>query len=347
MGITICLLLTHNAEASRLDSYADIIEQSKKSVVNLRSDEIIRRDEKFDIKFFYGNDLSPIMKPYTPLGSAIIYDTRGHLVTSYTAIMGAKNIKAYFPKEKKSISVKVVAADRRSNVALLKLASTKGVKIRPAQMANSSGLKAGDNVLSLGNPFGQSYVATMGMIASTGNIVGGYFLDNFLNVDLAKDPGSNGGPLLDSRGRVVGLNALAQKTHSLHLATPSNQVKKIVKDLMTSGKVSRSWMGLVGENIVSTRQYSNDPNVHGVIVNNLIVGSPAQAAGMKIGDLVMQIDGDKVSSVSDLRRILSSKKPGTTVTVKLYRRNEGALEVNLSLAETPSARNLPSVEDIY
>ena len=105
-------------------------------------------------------------------------------------------------------------------------------------------------------------------------------------------------------------------------------------------------MGLVGENIVSTRQYSNDPNVHGVIVNNLIVGSPAQAAGMKIGDLVMQIDSDKVSSVSDLRRILSSKKAGT-VTVKLYRRNEGALEVSLSLAETPSARNLPSVEDIY
>ena len=90
MGVTICLIFTHNAEASRLDSYADIIEQSKKSVVNLRSDEIIRRNEKFDIKFFYGNDLSPIMKSYTPLGSAIIYDTRGHLVTSYTAIMGAK-----------------------------------------------------------------------------------------------------------------------------------------------------------------------------------------------------------------------------------------------------------------
>lgn len=343
-----CFQFNQKAEAARVNSYADIAEQAVKGVVNIRTTTYVRKDPALDLYHFFMNGTPPKLKGASSLGTGIVFDKSGHIVTNYHVIENAAEIEIFFSKSKKSVKAKMIGLDRKTDLAVLKIDQRH--RLTPLEFGNSSALKIGDVVLAIGNPFGFSHTVTSGIISAKGRVIGSGPFDNFLQTDASIHPGNSGGPLLDTRGRVIGINtAVSSEGQGIGFAIPANTASSIIRDLIKYGKVKRPWLGLVGENIVSAEAHEKEyqtSSVYGVIVSNLVVDAPAQKAGLRIGDLVVEIAGKQVTDLHELQRLLSNKNPNEKVSMRIYRRNKGFMNVNLTLEEIPDNRNLPSEVDL-
>ncbi|MBF0443396.1 MAG: trypsin-like peptidase domain-containing protein, partial [Oligoflexales bacterium] len=206
-------------------------------------------------------------------------------------------------------------------------------------------------VLAIVNPFGFPHTVTSGIISAKGRVIGTGPYDSFLQTDASIHPGNSGGPLIDIRGRVIGINtAVSSKGHGIGFAIPINMVVKVIQDLKKHGKVIRPWIGIVGKNILSTDELgsSYDPSgVYGVLIENLIVDSPAYKSGLQIGDLIMGLDNKKVTDINEFQRNLGEKSPSDRVTLKIYRRSRGFISIGIPLAVIPAPDELPSEKDLF
>jgi serine protease Do len=210
----------------------------------------------------------------------------------------------------------------------------------------------GDVVLAIGNPFGYAHTVTSGIISAKGRVIGAGPYDDFLQTDASIHPGNSGGPLLDVRGRVIGIaTAVSAEGPGIGFAIPINLAKTITRDLVRYGKVRRPYIGIVGKNILSADEIeggSDDPGgVYGVIIQNLIVEGPGHKSGLKIGDLIMGFDKDKVTDLNHLQRLMALKSPSDQVRLKVYRRGKGFSYTNVSLEEVPKATDLPVEKDLF
>ena len=307
------------------------------------------RNTKLDPYQFFLNKKPGNPEENSALGSGVIIDQGGYIVTNYHVIEGASTNEILFAQSKRKVGAKVIGSDRETDLALLKV--TPPFKLHPLDFGDSDAMRVGDIVLAIGNPFGFAHTVTSGIISAKGRVIGAGPYDSFLQTDAHIHPGNSGGPLIDIRGRVVGINtAVSAEGAGIGFAIPVNMVKYIVKDLKEHGKVIRPWLGVVGKNIVSADEIgdAHDPiGVYGVIIENLIVDSPAHKAGMRIGDLIMALDEHKVFDTNDLKRRLSAKAPKESVKVRIYRRNAGFIYNSIVLGVIPDASELPSEKDLF
>lgn len=342
--------LAAQAEARFYESFADVAARAIPGVVNIRTTQYVMNREGFvdPYQFFLKGGIPRPQKNHS-LGSGVLLDNQGYIVTNFHVVSGASEIQILFAENKKKVLAKVIGSDRKTDVALLKIAPQPN--LQPLDLGDSEKLRVGDIVLAIGNPFGFSHTVTSGIISAKGRVIGAGPYDSFLQTDAAIHPGNSGGPLIDVRGRVIGINtAVSAEGAGIGFAIPINMVKEVVSDLKKYGKVNRPWLGIIGRNIISADEVSEGADaigVYGVLVENLVVDGPAHEAGLQIGDLVMAIDKDKVFDTNMLQRLLTQRKPSDKVRLKVYRRGRGFLNVNVGLSVVPKTQELPQEKDLF
>jgi serine protease Do len=301
-------------------------------------------------EYFFNSNRPQIQKNYSVGSGAIIDKAKGLIVTNYHVIEDASSIEIILADSKKKLTATVIGSDPKTDIALLRAKIPSDA--RALELGNSDALRVGDVVLAIGNPFGYGHTVTSGIISAKGRVLGTGPYDHFLQTDASIHPGNSGGPLVDLRGRVVGINSAVEKNApGIGFAIPANIVKKITADLIAHGKVIRPWLGVIVKNILSREELNFGPvateGVYGVIVSNIVVSGPAQTSGFKVGDLIMGIDKAKISDTADLQRTLHNKKIGENVSVKIYRAQSGNLTLKVKLVVTPDARDLPQEKDLF
>jgi S1-C subfamily serine protease len=290
-------------------------------------------------------------------GSGFLIDADGDIVTNYHVISGARQVQVTMA-DKGQFKAQVVGADPRSDLAVVRVSAEK--KLPYLQLGDSKNLQVGQKVLAIGNPFGQfQNTLTTGVVSSLGRSVrdpdSRNVLEDVIQTDAAINPGNSGGPLLDSHGRVIGINtAIVGPTNlGIGFAIPVNRIKLIVGDLLREGRVLRPYLG------VATLPISKDlagvlelPVDQGLLVVRVEPGSPADKAGIRGGgravivgtweipvggDIVVQLDGEPMIHSEDLLRRVENKRVGETVKVTVFRGSK-RLDVSVQLQARPGNR---------
>lgn len=350
LAMFLCGLESDRAQARVYESFADAAEKAIPGVVNIRTTAVINRDDpSLDIYQFFLRGKIPRSFASHSLGSGVIIDREGHILTNQHVIADAVVIEILFADSKRKLRATVVGTDPKTDLALLKV--PKGSGIVPIDLGDSDALRVGDIVLAIGNPFGFSHTVTAGIISAKGRVIGTGPYDNFLQTDASIHPGNSGGPLVDVRGRVIGINtAVSSEGPGIGFATPINLAKSVVRDFLQHGKVIRPWLGVVGKNILSADDVESPERgsgVYGVICSNLIVDGPSNKAGLQLGDLILSLDGQQVQDTNQLQRLLAKRKPADRVLLKIFRRGKGHLNIPVTLDTIPKAEDLPQERDLF
>jgi serine protease Do len=350
-SILLVLISPTKALGKVMLSFADVAEKAIPGVVNIRTTQYNpKKDPALDLYQFFLNGRPPTNLSTHAVGSGVVIDKKGYILTNAHVIEGASVIEVLLAQNKQKLTAKVIGNDLKTDLALLKI--TSNVSLVPLELGDSDALRVGDPIIAIGNPFGYSHTVTSGIISAKGRVIGNGPYDNFLQTDASIHPGNSGGPLLDVQGRVVGINtAVSEEGAGIGFAIPINLAKRVSADLTAYGKTRRPWLGMVGKNILSADEIASPSagilGAYGVIVSNLIVNAPAQRAGLRIGDVVLSADGKKITDLNQLQRILLDKKLRASVKLKIYRKKKGYLIATIPLEETPKTEDLPQQRDLF
>ena len=291
--------------------------------------------------------------PVEGAGSGFVIDPRGYILTIFHVVSGAQSIEVILG-DKTRFPAKFIGADQRNDVALIKI-DPKGKQLTALTLGDSSTLQVGQKVLAIGDPFGFQSTLTTGVVSALGRTVqtsDTTFIDEAIQTDASINRGNSGGPLIDTRGEVIGINSAiytpSGTTAGIGFAIPINTAKLIANDLMTEGKVRRAYLGVQTIPVAGWLAEALDlPVQEGLLVEQTTKGSPAAAAGIHGGDRAAQagmrrimiggdeIDGierQKVANQFDINVILNRKRPGDTVTVTVYR-GAKKLDIPVKLGE--------------
>ena len=320
-------------------SYAGAVNMAAPAVVNIFTTKVYRQSVSpiFNDPFFrhlFGDALRGQTRERmeNSLGSGVIVDSKGYIVTNNHVIADADQINVVLNDGKK-LEARVVGTDPDSDIAVLKVDSN---KLPAITVGDSSNLRVGDVVLAIGNPFGVGQTVTMGIVSATGrNQLGITNFENFIQTDAAINPGNSGGALIDAHGRLVGINtAIFSKTggsQGIGFAIPVDMVRGIMKQLVETGKVSRGWLGLGGQDVTAALAESFGlKDVQGVLVSNVFRGAAADRAGLRPGDVITMIDDHKVTSAFDIVNAIGTMRPGSEVVIRGWR-GEQRLEIKATL----------------
>jgi S1-C subfamily serine protease len=259
------------------------------------------------------------------IGSGDIIDSRGYIITNNHVVEGARQVQVLLYGGT-TLPARVVGTDAPDDLAVVQVTTSKNLAV--ASLGDSSELKVGQEVLAVGNPLGITSTVTNGIVSALNRTVG--TIPDAIQTDAPINPGNSGGALVDMRGDLIGVpssTAIDPEFHTpangVGFAVPSNRVKFIVPQLIQTGHVTNSGRAALGVRVADV-----DPSLaaqnglavdHGALIADVQPGGPADKAGLKAGDVIVQVDGKAVNNVQDLSDILLSKKPGDTVTVQYYR----------------------------
>lgn len=278
----------------------------------------------FGEEFFNPRDLRQM--PQQGSGSGVIISKDGYIVTNNHVIEGAEELEVVL-YDKRSYKAKVIGVDPSTDLALIQI---KEKDLPTLTLGNSDQVKVGEWVLAVGNPFNLTSTVTAGIVSAKGRNINilqeQTAIEAFIQTDAAVNPGNSGGALVNLNGELVGINtAIASRTGSYSgysFAVPTNIVSKVVKDLMEFGSVQRGFLGImirdVDANLVETEGLKLDVS-EGVYVAEVQTGGAAEAAGLKKGDVIIEINGRKVKSTPELQELVGRKRPGDSVELKIIR----------------------------
>ena len=333
-------------------SFADLVQKVKPAVVNISTTSIVKipgspfrhffgPDEEspfgdFFHKFF--GDIPDQELKQQSLGSGFIIDKDGHIITNNHVVDGADEIKVKLA-DGREYKAKVIGRDPKTDLALIKISSA--FKDLPAlSLGDSDKIRVGDWVLAIGNPFGLEETVTQGIISATGRVIGSGPYDNFLQTDAPINPGNSGGPLINLSGEVIGINtAIISSGQGIGFAIPSNMAKKITSQLKDKGKVTRGWIGVSVQSVTpEIAQALGLKELLGALVGEVAPGGPADAAGIKRGDVIVSFDGNEIKKIGELPRIVAETPAGKTVNMKVIRDSK-ELSLTVKVAEMPSGKS--------
>lgn len=287
----------------------------------------------------------PVPKEAKALGSGVIIDKRGYIVTNNHVVKNTKSITITL-FDKRTFPCELVGSDPATDIAVIKISGTVPQDLPVAVMADSDTLKVGEIAIAIGNPFGFGHTVTMGIISATGRE--GFGLadyEYFIQTDAAINPGNSGGALININGKLIGINTAIFSRNGGYMgigfAIPSNMVKQVVDELINKGKVTRGWLGVYIQNITPeiAKNFKFEGR-KGVLVADIMKDSPAKNAKIEIGDIIISVNGVEVSDINQLRRYVASLKPGSTAKVKIFRGGQ-ELEREVLIAELPAQAQAP------
>lgn len=344
-------------KAGQALSINDIYTRAAPGVVQITSTsvrQIVANDPFFGLPFDF-----PEVRTQQALGSGFVVDKAGHILTNFHVVEGAADIEVSFSNND-SLKATVVGVDPSTDIAVLRVDASSRA-LTPLALGDSDRVRVGNGVVAIGNPLGLERTVTAGIVSALHRGLtapNGYRIDEVIQTDAAINNGNSGGPLLNARGEVIGVNsqiATAQgSTGSIGIgfAVSINTVKDVVSQLIEKGRVERAYLGVGARAITGElARVFRLPVDHGLIVQTVAKGSGADKAGVRPGttqvivagesyvlggDIVVQVDNREVSSLDGLRRALAEKQPGDTVKLRLYRSGD-TKTVEVKLGRQPAA----------
>ncbi len=333
-------------------AFVNVVKQAKPAVVNIKVEKTTTNsphqglgpEDMFNNPFFE-QFFGPQSRRQQPQeykqqgqGSGFIISKDGFILTNNHVVDGADSIKVTLA-DNRDFDAKVIGTDPQTDVALIKISDPQNLPVLP--LGDSSNLEAGEWVIAIGNPFGLSQTVTVGVVSATGrSSVGISEYENFIQTDAAINPGNSGGPLINGRGEAVGINtALFSRTGGymgIGFAIPINMVKSVEGQLQKQGKVTRGWLGVAIQNV--TKELAESFGLKqsgGILISEVQKDSPASAAGLQQGDIILRLDGVELNDVSDLRNRVAMLQPKTKALLDIMRDGRDK-KIQVSIGEQPS-----------
>jgi S1-C subfamily serine protease len=304
---------------------------------------------------FFGNPFAPQQQQQQSLGSGFVVDKAGHIVTNYHVIEGAKSVQVSFSNGD-NVKARIVGSDPSTDIAVLQVEAHSRA-LTPLAWGNSDTARVGDSVVAIGNPFGYTRSATAGIVSAVNRPLtapNNFLIDHAIQTDAALNHGNSGGPLLDTRGEVIGVNSQIstgntgqQGNLGIGFAIPSNTVRNVVAQIIQNGHVEHAFLGIIGAQALtpSIAKLFRLPVRRGLLVARVQPGSGAAHAGLHGstnqvvvageswplgGDIIVQADGVATPTVNKLSDVIASHKPGDTIKLVVYRGNsKQTIEVKL------------------
>ena len=322
------------AEAAKVSSPAVVNIFTSKATKKKPSKKGAPHQNEPWFQFFFG-DQAPNEEPSSSLGSGVIVSPQGIILTNHHVIEGADEIEVAFADGRKR-NAKLIGSDPETDIAVLKIDATDLPS--PITLGKMESVQVGDVVLAIGNPFGVGQTVTSGIVSALGrNQLGINTFENFIQTDAAINPGNSGGALVDTKGNLIGINTAIYSRSGgnmgIGFAIPINTAKQVMESILTSGSVTRGWIGVEPQNLSKELAESlNLPkDINGVLISGVLEGGPADKAGMKPGDVLTQVNGQKVNDVVTLLNHIAQTNPGDEAKIDLLRKGkEMSLKVQVS-----------------
>ncbi len=300
-------------------------------------------------------DLFPERQQATATGSGFLIDDDGHVLTNSHVVQGASRVEVQFSEDGESQQAEVVGADPSSDLALLKVDDAQGAT--PLPLGDSSGAEVGDPVVAIGNPFGLDRTVTSGIVSALQRQIqapNGFSISDVIQTDAAINPGNSGGPLLDATGQVIGINSqIASQSggnEGVGFAVPIATASDVVSQILEDGSVERAYLGITGGDISSEIAQALDlPVDHGVLVERVFPGGPADAAEIKGatgqatvagesypvgGDIITKLDGEELNGMDEVISAVNDHRPGDELTLTVLSDGKER-EVTVRLGDRP------------
>ncbi|MCX7832914.1 MAG: Do family serine endopeptidase [Ignavibacteria bacterium] len=308
------------------EAFVEIAEKVTPSVVYIEVTGNVKKEEKNPWEFFFGPDFRFEQPPMHGTGSGVIISSDGYIVTNNHVVKDAseKGIKVILT-DKREFPAKLVGTDPNTDVAVIKIEAD---NLTVASLGNSDNVKVGEWVLAIGNPLGLTNTVTAGIVSAIGRNVqinmDSYAINNFIQTDAAINPGNSGGALVDINGFVIGINSAIQTNTGYYqgygFAIPINIVKNVAQELIKYGKVERGYIGVAIKDVDSKEAKGLGlDKAKGVLIQNVIKGGAGDEAGLKVGDVILAVDGKEVNAANQLQTIIGSHRPGDEVTLTIFR----------------------------
>ncbi len=281
------------------------------------------------------------------LGSGVIVSPDGYIITNSHVVKEADEIKVLL-SDRKEYAGTVIGSDPKTEIAVIKI-DAKNLHTLP--WGDSDKLRVGEFVLAVGNPYGLNQTVTMGIVSALGRAnVGIADYEDFIQTDAAINPGNSGGALVNVRGELIGINTAIYSTsggyQGIGFAIPSNMVRSVMESLVKKGKVIRGWLGVSIQKVTPelAKQFSLQEE-QGALIGDVIEGSPAEKAGIKRGDVIIEYDGKKIEEPYMLRNMVANTIPGEDHEVTLLRDNQ-RMRVKVTIGELPAEQQALSSVDV-
>jgi serine protease Do len=331
------------AVSQGLPDFASLAKRVGPSVVNVSTTQVRRAAADAPSPFedddpmsqfwqrFFGGRIPRGPQRQNGLGSGFIIDRNGTILTNYHVVDGAQKI-AVTLSDGKTYDAKVIGKDQKTDIAVIKIDA--GQDLPVVTLGDSDRLEVGEWVMAIGNPFGLDHTVTSGIVSAKGRQIGAGPYDNFIQTDASINPGNSGGPLINLRGEVVGITTaiFSQSGGNIGIgfAIPTNSIKELLPQLKDKGKVVRGYLGTTVQKI--TPEIADSLGLkqqRGALVADVMRGSPAERAGIKTGDVIVEFNSREIKDSSDLPALVARVAPGTTVALKVIRDGK---EVSLPIA---------------
>lgn len=334
----------------RPGSFAGLAKALKPAVVNISTTQVIKQrrfkgvpGHEFDpFRDFFGDEFFDRFFRDMPqrdlkrksLGSGFIISKDGYILTNTHVVDNATEVKVSLSDEK-VYEAEIVGRDPKTDIALIKIKANGDLPT--VSLGNSDDLEVGDWVLAIGNPFGLDQTVTAGIVSAKGRIVGAGPYDNFIQTDASINPGNSGGPLFNTKGEVVGINTMIFSPSGgnvgIGFAIPVNMAREILSQLKEKGKVTRGWLGVMIQHVTpELAQSFGLAKEKGALVSDVVKDSPAEAASLKRGDIVLKYDGKDVDKMNDLSRLVGMTPVGKEVELLVLREGK-EINVNVKIGE--------------
>jgi S1-C subfamily serine protease len=303
------------------------------SVVNINVLSVVDVGPRDDLSALFG----PLRQERQGQGSGVIVDEKGYILTNFHVVRGAALIEVAL-SDGRVLTAQTIGDDRLTDLALLKVEAS---KLESVEWGDSSAVEVGALVWAVGSPYGLQHSITAGIISGKNRpgVSESVYYD-FLQTDAAVNPGNSGGPLVDTHGRMVGINTaiLGEAFQGISFAIPSNEARDVYERLRKAGRVERGWLGVALEDIdLAAAKQLGFQGEAGVLVAKVTTRSPAETAGMRPGDIIVKWDKQPARNKTNLSRLVARTKVGTSAEVVVWRRGE-QITLNVVVGQRPDEK---------
>jgi len=329
-------------------SFADLAEKLMPSVVNISTTQTVKTNSNsFPFQFPPGSPFEEMLKDFekpterkaSSLGSGFIINKNGTVITNNHVIANAEDILVRVGA--KEYKAKVIGADPYADLAVLKMETNEN--FIPVEFGDSDRARVGDWVVAIGNPFGLGGTVTSGIISARNRDINLTRYDDFIQTDASINQGNSGGPLFDLNGKVIGINTAIiapgqAGSIGIGFAIPSNAASNVIDQLINFGETRRGWLGVrIQEVTKEIAEVENLKKTEGALVASVGEGSPADRAGLKAGDIILEFDGKKIDTMRTLPKVVANTKVGKSVELKIWR-NKKSISKRLILGRLESSK---------
>ena len=344
-------------------TFAPIVKKTLPAVVNISSSKVVKTqrgqmpgqspmDQLFQ-QFFGENGGRfnvPKERREQSLGSGVIVSPEGYILTNNHVVDGATDVRVTLG-DKREFKARIVGTDAKTDIAVLKIDAP---DLAVITIGDSAKVQVGDTALAMGNPFGVGQTVTEGIISAMGRGLGGAIeeYEDFIQTDAPINPGNSGGALINDRGELIGINTAiltgsgssSEGSHGVGFAVPVNLARSVMEQILKNGKVTRAYLGVMAQDVTPAiaKSFGAKSN-NGALVGDISPDSPAQAAGVEKGDIILDLNGKQVADHNSLRNTISMMEPGSTVKLHLLR-NGSERDMTVKLAEFPADEKQAKLE---